>query len=1027
MSTILQRLHAWAGQRPEGIACSDDQGHITYDSLSRASDRLAATLKSIGAGSGTVVGVLLPRSTAYISAIVAVLKSEAAFMPLDLGYPSSRLKFMITDSGASIIICNRKTVDIAATLGCRRILDLDSERNAITEYSETDSHTATAAHDLCYLIYTSGTTGSPKGVIIEHRNLEHLLRAHGGIPKLSRDDRVLQFSSVSFDASIFEIFLTLDAGATLVIPKREACIGPELLDTIERLEVTAAVLPPSLLSAVTPRKIPSLRFIVAAGESLNRSVAARWESVTEVWNAYGPTEATVCALTTRFDPSDASLQVPLGLPIEGVHIYLLDERQAQVPPGQIGEICIGGNGVARGYNRNSELTRRHFIADPFSSMKGSRIYRTGDLGRWRPDGKLEFHGRHDRQVKVRGYRIELDEIEAALSSLPEVEQAAVLIRPDNEADGTAELVAYAVPGTGQSRIADIIQKAHEILPAHMVPAEVLLVDSIPLNVAGKRDLPALPKSVPAHREVSQDTGKPAGDPLAVVLAHWGRVLSRDNVALHDDFLALGGDSLRAARIISALRGDGYVITYEEFFRTPSPHGQAQILRPARSQPDVSARPFISNDLHPPLTSQQLQIWILANLNPEYSAYVAQVIARFPKSLSEAILHKALKQLVSRHDVLQMRFSQIAGLPVQERDPGAVPVLRVVNGTADDTASGRSTVHEVASADLRAHFALDRAPLARWTLCRNWDGSSALVQTEHHLIHDGWSSILLVKDLAQLYTAQALEQPAPESRFGSYAEYASSSVADPERRKRQVLEVTCSLSDAPASSSLPLTGPRPKRRSGESGLFYSHLNAAETDKIRKISSSHSVTPFTIFWAAFSLAFRDLAGMDDFVFGCAVANRRDNLDWNTAGMFVNVVPLRMQIARGTSPAEVLRTSRTVLQFAEEHSGVTCYEVVKELRPARLPSVNPLYQIILSSQDADVGDLYFGMGNPAMLEEVVGSASKTDLTVIAFPGTRGRGSGAPGVRYVWQYDSEIISEVTVAGLSRKVHSYQTAAWDD
>jgi amino acid adenylation domain-containing protein len=480
----------WAARKPAAIACRDDTAGLTYAELDARSGEIAAALRASGAGRGTIVGLMLPRSADFVAAALGVLRCGAAYLPLDREYPVARLALMVSQCGAPVLICNARTSETAAAAaGNATILDLDAHAARI---AGTGQPGGIHPGDACYVIYTSGTTGAPKGVVVEHRNLDHLIRNHIALLSVTPESRGTVLASLTFDGSVMELWPFLCAGATIHIgPDLRTISVPQLARYLRQHRITHSYIPTALANSLARRLAADpgdLRLLLTGGDRL---FAATQPRDFRLVNLYGPTEATVYA--TMCDvPTAGEGPVPLGLPVPGVHVHVLDADGRHVDGGQVGEIYLGGAGVARGYLGDPGMTGIRFVPDPFS--RDSRLYRTGDLGSWRPDGQLEFHGRVDRQVKIRGYRIEPEEVEAVLTSAPEVEQAVVIAcggGPD-----APELVAYVVPAASGCSAAAIRRRAAERLPDHMLPEVIQLVDEIPVTSAGKHDVAALARLAP---------------------------------------------------------------------------------------------------------------------------------------------------------------------------------------------------------------------------------------------------------------------------------------------------------------------------------------------------------------------------------------------------------------------------------------------------------------------------------------------------------------------------------------------------
>ncbi|HEX6910892.1 MAG TPA: non-ribosomal peptide synthetase, partial [Longimicrobium sp.] len=514
-------------------------------------------------GPETVVGLVAERAPETVVHTLAVLKAGGAYLPLDAAYPAERLRYMLADSGARLVVSGRGLPAGLDAADGPALVDLRAEAGAIDAHPETPPRVAARTEQLAYVIYTSGSTGRPKGVAVAHRGIANLAAWQARRMGLGAGDRVLQLASYSFDAAVADVFPALAAGAALVFAPREALMpGAALLDTLRRERVTFATIPPSALAVMEPADLPDLRVVLSAGEALPPQVAARWAAAVELHNAYGPTEATVSAASARVDAADP---VPaIGRPIENARAYVLDAAGQPVPPGVPGELCIGGAGVARGYLHRPALTAERFVPDPFGAP-GSRLYRTGDRARWTADGALAFLGRADEQVKVRGFRIEPGEVAARLAEVEGVRDALVLVRPD--ARGDNRLVGYVAAPERAVSAADLRAHLRGVLPDYMVPQAYVVMDAFPQTPNGKTDRAALP--APAD-PAAAPAAAPQGELEVAIAGVWREVLGLAAVGVNDSFFEIGGHSLLVARLQERLHGAlGREVSMVDLFQYPT--------------------------------------------------------------------------------------------------------------------------------------------------------------------------------------------------------------------------------------------------------------------------------------------------------------------------------------------------------------------------------------------------------------------------------------------------------------------------
>jgi amino acid adenylation domain-containing protein len=548
---IHRIFEARAAKVPDAVAFTSDYEHVTYAELNRQANRLGHYLQSLGVGPEVVVGVCMERSLEMIVGLLGILKAGGAYMPLDPAHPRMRLKLMIEDAHAHVLITQGRLIETLPE-SAAHVVAVDTERDLIARQGEEDLLSSVGAENLAYVIYTSGSTGQPKGVLVSHWSVSCLVDAQIHAFDIGPNDRVLQFASLGFDASVSEIFTTLVAGATLELGNPEALyVGPFLNNVLKTRDITTVTLPPSIMAETLAEGMPALKTIVAAGESCAGGTAARWSQGRAFINAYGPTEVTVCASLMKCSTLEAGVP-PIGRPIENKRVYLLDEAAGPVPIGVKGELCVGGPGLARGYLNLPDVTAEKFIPDPFGQEPGARQYRTGDLARHLPDGNISFIGRADHQVKIRGYRIELGEIENVLNQHPAIQEAVAVAR-DHDA-GDKRIIAYVVPKEGADwAVGELRSYLKEMIPEYMVPSMFVPLAAMPLTPSGKVDRQKLPEPDQNRPELEDGYVAPRNELESELAGIFSRVLGTDNVGIYDNFFELGGHSLLAVQLISQVR------------------------------------------------------------------------------------------------------------------------------------------------------------------------------------------------------------------------------------------------------------------------------------------------------------------------------------------------------------------------------------------------------------------------------------------------------------------------------------------
>ncbi|HEX2077205.1 MAG TPA: amino acid adenylation domain-containing protein, partial [Longimicrobium sp.] len=738
---IHELFEAQVRHTPDAVALISGDLSLTYAELNARANRLARRLAALGAAPETIVALALERSVEMVVALLAVNKAGAAFLPVDPAYPAERRRWMLERSATRLVLT---TSVLAADLPETRatVVALDRVAAEVEGEDDGDLSVDVDVENAAYVIFTSGSTGRPKGVVVPHRGIGNLAAAQREAFGVEPGGRVLQFASFSFDAAVAEVAHALLSGAALVMA-RPGQAGPELLALMRDRAVTVATLPPSLLATLPADGLPALRTIVSAGEAVSADVVARWGEGRRFVNAYGPTETTVCA-TVSIDPSTSG-RPPIGSPIANVRAYVLDARMQPVPVGVPGELYVGGVGVVRGYLGQPGQTAERFVPDPFGGEPGARLYGTGDLGRWRPDGTIEFLGRSDFQVKIRGFRVEPGEIEARLREHPAVREAAVVAREDEP--GEKRLVAY---WAGEQGVDVEALRAHlgQRLPEHMVPAAYVHLDALPLTPNGKLDRKALP-SPDGEAFVRHGYEAPVGEVEQALAEVWSEVLGVERVGRRDDFFELGGHSLLALQMASHVQ---QVLDLEvepgKVFECPVLKDLAEVLA-AAGRAELPPIERVDRGGRLPLSFAQQRLWFLEQMGGLGSAYHAAQRLRLRGALDRAALARALDGIVARHEALRTTFTEVDGAPEQRIAPAEVGFHLV---ELDLAGRPDAELQRVMAEEARAPFDLRRGPLIRGRLVRLADDDHVLLLTMHHIVSDGWSMGVLFDELSALYAA-----------------------------------------------------------------------------------------------------------------------------------------------------------------------------------------------------------------------------------------------------------------------------------
>jgi amino acid adenylation domain-containing protein len=946
-------LHALIEQQadrtPDRIAVRAKDRELSYAELDRHTNELARRLCTAGIGRGDVVGVSLDRSIEMVCAVLATLKAGAAYLPLDPELPRDRIRWMLADARARAVITRQSELATGALVLIRPddiATGTDAKRLVLSVSSD----------DLAYVIYTSGSTGTPKGVAVEHGSISAYVRSAVADYQLTELDRVLQFASLSWDTSCEEIFPTLASGGTLVLR------DPSMTDSVhgflrscERERLTVLNLPTAfwheLVVALSEQGVPSLsgvRLVIIGGEHANAERLARWFELVgdriRLVNTYGMTEATAVSTTCNLAPlipaRTLGARVPLGAPIAGVHAYVLDDRLDPAPPGLPGELWIGGVGLARGYLHRPSLTAERFVPNPFAA--GQRLYRTGDVARVRGDGMLEYLGRSDHQVKIRGIRVELGEIETTLTKHPDVRTAVVVAR--NDVTGHKMLVAYL---TTAANIDDVRRFAADLLPAYMVPAAFVVLGLLPLTPSGKIDRRAL-LALPTPDPRGVATYRPPQTREQELLANlWSQLLGIERVGLDDNFFQLGGHSLIATRLTSQVRElFGVELALRAVFETPTLAGLTQTIAMAheRGQASSSRIEPQPRTAETPLSLAQQRLWLVDRITPGSALYNLSTAFSLDGVLDVAALEYALRELHRRHETLRSTFASHGADPVVVFSdvPFAVSHLDV-----EATNDVEREIRERIAAEVTKPFDLSSDLPWRALLLRASPTEHVLVVTMHHIVTDGWSLDVMAHELGVFYTAHRDGKMSPLGalalQYGDFAIWQRAHL--PEVLDRQLAYWKHQLAGAPPLLELPIDHPRPATPSYRGGRYVFKVGLSLMRRLEALSRDRGVTLYMTMLAAYQVLLHRISRHDDILVGTPIAGRTRGETEGLVGFFVNTLVMRANLAGNPTFAELLSRVRETALAAYAHQDVPFEKLVDELNPERSLSYSPLFQAFFS----------------------------------------------------------------------------------
>ena len=1004
-----------ARRTPDACALVCGAQRWSYAELDARAERLAQRLVSRGTTAESLVAVALPRSAELVVAVLAVLKAGGAFLPLDPALPGERVAFLVEDADPAAVLTDRVTAPAFAGARCPVLLVEDA-----AEPAGTARRTAPARSNLAYVIYTSGSTGLPKGVAVQQgafADLLHWSRAHFGPGRLGS---VLFATSLNFDVAVFELFSPLVCGGTVELVENLPAV-------VERGGSTAALIS-GVPSVVAQTLAAGARFgartVVLAGEGLPAQVFNQVRAAlpqAEIHNIYGPTEATVYCLAWR-GPSTGELDRPAltGKPLENTRAYVLDEHLNPVPPGVLGELYIAGTGLARGYLGRPGMTAERFVADPFGTA-GERMYRTGDLVRWTPDGDIDYAGRADDQVKVRGFRVEPGEVEAALLRHPQVRGAVVLARQDHL--GGARLVGYVVAEGSAPRAAELRDSLAGALPAHMVPAKFVFLDEFPLNANGKLDRRALPDPEwTVHAGAGRDPETPVETRLCEVFA---AVLGVPRVGAEDGFFDLGGHSLLATRLVGRVRAElGAELSVRAVFEAPTPALlAAQVERAAGARAPLGVR---ERPAELPLSFAQRRLWFLNRLDESGGLYNIPAAIRLRGDLDVPALGAALSDVVARHEPLRTVFPEVNGRPRQEVRSAAE---RVFDALRPEPLSPEAAGNLLEGAAHR-RFDLDTELPVAARLVRLGRGEHLLVLVVHHVAADGWSLRPLLRDLSTAYRARIR---GAEPEFAplpvQYADYAlwqrdllQSEVDGP--MARQVRFWREALAGVPETLELPADRPRPDvathRGDSVTCTIPAELHAAAAELARERGAS----TFMVLQAALAALLSRSGAGHDIPLGTVVAGRTDAALEDLVGFFTNTLVLRADTSGNPGFGELLERVREADLAAFDHQDLPFDRLVEILAPERSLSRHPLFQVMLVLQNAPEPELDLP-GVTAEHEPAGTGPAKFDLS---FDFTESFAAGEPaGIAGTITFAQDMFDPGTVRGVAERLTRLLAAAVAD
>jgi len=973
--TLVEQFERQARLAPDRIALTHGEREWTFLEVDRLANRLARTLRKLGVQREEMIPIAAERSLELIVGIWAILKAGGAYLPLDPHYPPKRRRYILENSRAQRILTQNRWIGALAPIdGELPIIDLDDAANY--DADDRPLPPVNESRDLAYVIYTSGSTGQPKGVLIEHRSVINRLNwMHRSYP-IDADDVILQKTPYTFDVSVWELFWGATQGSALHLLAAEGEKDPrQIAEAIGRHRVTTLHFVPSMLQIFLLHleqhpediaKMAGVRQVFASGEALHPHQVRLFRSLlyerfgTRLVNLYGPTEATVdvSCFDCFAEPMDRF--VPIGKPIDNIQLLVLNDHLQLQPIGVPGELCIAGDGLARGYLNQPELTALKFVDHPFADKQ--KLYRTGDLVRWREDGRIEYLGRLDHQVKIRGYRIECEEIAHRMNADPRVRDAVVVSHRDAQSE--AYLCGYYISDE-EIGLPEWRARLSEALPDYMIPGVYVRLERFPLSANGKLNRKALP--LPEFRGLHEAArAEPSNEIESKLAAIWQELLSVRQIGIEDNFFSLGGHSLRAAHLVTKIHEVFHVsIALKEVFQSPTIKQLAQRIAAAERERFESIAPAEPKEAYP-LSSAQKRLYILHRMEEANTAYHLPQAIEMKGSLDARKVEAVLQRLIRRHESLRTSFAWSGGEPMQRIHPHADFSLELADGR-EESVRIRSFLRP---------FDLTQAPLLRAVLIRKSPDDHVLLFDMHHLIADGLSTVHLANEFIALYEGKEL--PSLRIQLKDYAEWQNRWLSG-EQAARQERFWLAQFADGVPALQLPTDFVRPSRKTTEGARIVAQLSERDSQAVRDLAARYGATPYMVLLTAFYALLHKYAGQDEIVVGTPVSGRTHSDIQPLIGMFVNTLALKMKIAANESCGELLNATKALTLEAFQHQDYPFERLIDGLKLERDLSRNPLFDAMFIVQN---------MGLPELkLEEVVfkpyaldNPVSKFDLTLEA-----------------------------------------------
>ena len=949
---LIKKFEKTVAKYPNNIAVKYENSSLTFDELNKQANKLARLLKGKNIGSEDLVAVYMNRSIDMIISILAILKTGAGYVPIDPSYPNNRVEYILSDSGCKIFLTESGLVK-NINQSIEKYININEIGPKIESNSDKNLNVEIFPDNIAYVIYTSGSTGNPKGTLLQNKSVCNFIKDFSDSIGINEKSIVLQFASFGFDASIPEIFTPLLNGGTVqMISKDQINDLSSFADFIVKNKVTTILLPPSVLSILDYFDSPHLKTILSAGEACTWEIAEKWGNNYKFINGYGPTEATVGCSWGYYSSKMNTATVPIGKPIYNVKVYVLDNNLMPVPFGTPGELFVGEEALARGYLKNPALTASKFIPNPYSNVEGERIYSTRDSVRVLPDGQLEFIGRIDNQVKLRGFRIELGEIESVLRSTDGIDQAVVVLQERDE----KKLVAFIVSkNSSKINLSEVKKQLNSKLPAYMIPSYIEVIDELLLTAHGKVDRKSL-----VNFEIKMKENDPLDQNIIsatedLLISIFRKVLKINNISIKDNFFDLGGHSLLATQLASRIREAFNIeLPINKIFELETIHDLAteidKMLKHDGSFQMTQIKKYNrKKDLE--LSFSQQRMWFLQKFDPENIANNIFTSFILKGKLNVKVFKKSLDNILQRHEILRTYYYEKEGRPFQKIDLKFEYELPISDLSEVDNSDIEEKIKELAQSEASKVFNLSKLPLFSMLLVKIKDDEYVFMITMHHIISDGWSMSIMIKELAHLYRAQVENEettlPELNIQYADFAQWQREWLSG-ENLEKQFGYWENELSEISEKIDIPTDKPRPSVQTFNGDNLSFELSNEMSKKFIDFAKSLNFTPYMVSLAAFNILLHKYANQNTIIVGSPIANRNRKEIENLIGIFVNTLVLRTDFNSGDKVTDILKQVREKTLKAYLNQDLPFEHLVDKLSPDRDMSHSPIFQVAFVFQN-------------------------------------------------------------------------------